>query len=400
MSDIIPVLNGGSSSLKFSIFEIVDEQSLALRITGQIEGLGRSPRFVAKNETGELLEERHWENADSIDHGFLFGFLVGWATGQISGSTVRGVGHRVVHGGLEYDAPVVIDDHVVETLERLCPLAPLHLPYNLNYIKTARSMNPHIPQVACFDTAFHRDHPKMADLFALPRAYYDEGIRRYGFHGLSYEYIARVLPEVAPEIAAGRVIVGHFGSGVSMCALNNGRSIDSTMGFTALDGLAMGTRPGALDPGVVLHLIREKNMTADDVEKMLYGKCGLLGLSGISNDMRDLETSSDPNAREAIDFFVYRASQGLGAMAAAMGGVDGIVFTAGIGENSPQIRAGICRAAQWMGVELDEAANEAGGPRISSANSPISAWVIPTDEEKMMALHTLGLISKGETAAS
>jgi acetate kinase len=240
----------------------------------------------------------------------------------------------------------------------------------------------------------------MADLFALPRVYYDEGIRRYGFHGLSYEYIARVLPEVAPEIAEGRVIVGHLGSGVSMCALNNGRSIDSTMGFTALDGLAMGTRPGALDPGVVLHLIREKNMTADDVEKLLYGKCGLLGLSGISNDMRDLETSSDPNAREAIDFFVYRASQGLGAMAAAMGGVDGIVFTAGIGENSPQIRAGICRAARWMGVELDEAANEAGGPRISSANSPVSAWVIPTDEEKMMALHTLGLISKGETAAS
>ena len=400
MSDIIPVLNGGSSSLKFSIFEIVDEQSLALRITGQIEGLGRSPRFVAKNEKGELLEERHWENADSIDHGFLFGFLVGWATGQISGSTVRGVGHRVVHGGLEYDAPVVIDDHVVATLERLCPLAPLHLPYNLNYIKTARSMNPHIPQVACFDTAFHRDHPKMADLFALPRAYYDEGIRRYGFHGLSYEYIARVLPEVAPEIAAGRVIVGHFGSGVSMCALNNGRSIDSTMGFTALDGLPMGTRPGALDPGVVLHLIREKKMTADDVEKLLYGKCGLLGLSGISNDMRDLETSSDPNAREAIDFFIYRASQGLGALAAAMGGVDGIVFTAGIGENSPAIRAGICRAAKWMGVDLDEAANETGGPRISTANSPVSAWVIPTDEEKMMALHTLGLISKGETAAS
>jgi len=400
MSDIIPVLNGGSSSLKFSIFEIVDAQSLSLRITGQIEGLGRSPRFIAKNEKGELLEERHWENADSIDHGFLFGFLVGWATGQISGSTVRGVGHRVVHGGLEYDAPVVIDDHVVATLERLCPLAPLHLPYNLNYIKTARSMNPHIPQVACFDTAFHRDHPKMADLFALPRAYYDEGIRRYGFHGLSYEYIARVLPEVAPEIAEGRVIVGHFGSGVSMCALNNGRSIDSTMGFSALDGLVMGTRPGALDAGVVLHLIREKKMTADDVEKLLYGKCGLLGLSGISNDMRDLETSSDPNAREAIDFFVYRATQGLGAMAAAMGGVDGIVFTAGIGENSPEIRAGICRAARWMGVELDEAANNGGGPRISTANSPISAWVIPTDEEKMMALHTLGLISKGETAAT
>jgi acetate kinase len=291
MSDIIPVLNGGSSSLKFSIFEIVDEQSLALRITGQIEGFGRSPRFVAKNEKGELLEERHWENAGSIDIDFLFGFLVGWATGQISGSTVRGVGHRVVHGGLEFDAPVVIDDQVIKTLERLCPLAPLHLPYNLNYIKTARTMNPQIPQVACFDTAFHRDHPKMADLFALPRAYYDEGIRRYGFHGLSYEYIARILPEIAPEIAAGRVIVGHFGSGVSMCALNNGRSIDSTMGFSALDGLVMGTRPGALDAGVVLHLIREKNMSADDVEKLLYGKCGLLGLSSISNDMRDLQAS-------------------------------------------------------------------------------------------------------------
>jgi len=400
MSDIIPVLNGGSSSLKFSIFEIVGAQSLTLRITGQIEGPGRSPRFVAKNEKGDLLEERHWENGGSIDVDFLFGFLVGWATGQISGSTVRGVGHRVVHGGLEFDAPVVIDDHVVETLERLCPLAPLHLPYNLNYIRTARSMNPHIPQVACFDTAFHRDHPKMADLFALPRLYYNEGIRRYGFHGLSYEYIARVLPEVAPEIAAGRVIVGHLGSGVSMCALKNGRSIDSTMGFTALDGLVMGTRPGALDPGVVLHLIREKNMTADDVETLLYGKCGLLGLSGISNDMRDLESSNDPNAREAIDFFVYRASQGLGAMAAAMGGFDGIVFTAGVGENSATIRAQICRAAHWMGVELDEAANEAGGPRISTADSPVSAWVIPTDEEKMMALHTLGLISQGESTAS
>lgn len=394
MSDIIPILNGGSSSLKFSIFEIVDEQSLALRITGQIEGLGRSPRFVAKNEKGDLLEERHWENASTIDHGFLFGYLVGWATGQISGSAVRGVGHRVVHGGLEYDAPVVIDDRVVATLERLCPLAPLHLPYNLNYIKTARMMNPQIPQVACFDTAFHRNHPKMADLFALPRDYYDEGIRRYGFHGLSYEYIASVLPEVAPEIAAGRVIVGHLGSGVSMCALSNGRSMDSTMAFSALDGLAMGTRPGALDPGVVLHLIREKSMTADDVEKLLYGKCGLLGLSGISNDMRDLETSSHPNAREAIDFFVYRASQGLGAMAAAISGVDGIVFTAGVGENSPAIRASICRAAEWMGVELDEAANEAGGPRISTVDSPVSAWVIPTDEDKMMALHTLGLISK------
>ncbi len=393
MSDIIPVLNGGSSSLKFSIFEIVDEQSLALRITGQIEGLGRSPRFVAKNEKGDLLEERHWENACGIDHDFLFGFLVGWATGQVSNSTVRGLGHRVVHGGLAYDAPVVVDDDVVETLEKLCPLAPLHLPYNLNYIKTARSLNPQTPQVACFDTAFHRDHPKMADLYALPRSYYDEGIRRYGFHGLSYEYMARTLPEVAPEIANGRVIVGHFGSGVSLCALENGRSIDSTMGFSALDGLTMGTRSGALDPGVVLHLIRDKNMTADDVEKLLYGKCGLLGLSGISNDMRDLEASSDPNAREAVDFFVYRASQGLGAMAAAMGGVDGIVFTAGIGENSPTVRARICHAARWMGVELDEAANEAGGPRISTADSPVSAWVIPTDEEKMMALHTLDLIS-------
>ncbi len=394
MSDIIPVLNGGSSSLKFSIFEIGDDQSLTLRLTGQIEGLGRSPRFIAKSETGELLEDRHWKNADSIDRDFLFGFLVGWATGQIGGASVRAVGHRVVHGGLEYDTHVVIDDNVVEALERLCPLAPLHLPYNLNYIKTARLMNPQIPQVACFDTAFHRSHPKMADMFALPRAYYDEGIRRYGFHGMSYEYMARILPEVAPEIAAGRVIVGHLGSGVSLCALDNGRSVDSTMSFSALDGLVMGTRPGALDAGVVLHLIREKNMSADEVEKLLYGQCGLLGLSGISNDMRDLETSDDPKAREAIDYFVYRANQGLGAMAAALGGVDGIVLTAGIGEHSPHIRAEICRAARWLGVELDEAANEAGGPRISTAESPVSAWVIPTDEEKMVALHALNLVSK------
>lgn len=394
MSDIIPVLNGGSSSLKFSIFEIGEGQNLALRLTGQIEGLGRSPRFVARNETGELLEERHWKDADSIDRDFLFGFLVGWATGQISGASVRAVGHRVVHGGLEHDTHVVIDDNVVESLERLCPLAPLHLPYNLNYIKTARAMNPKIPQIACFDTAFHRNHSKMADLFALPRAYYDEGIRRYGFHGMSYEYMARILPEVAPEIAAGRVIVGHLGNGVSLCALDDGRSVDSTMSFTALDGLVMGTRPGALDAGVVLHLIREKNMSADEVEKLLYQQCGLLGLSGISNDMRDLETSDDPSAREAIDYFVYRANQGLGAMAAALGGIDGIILTAGIGENSPNIRAQICRAARWLGVELDEAANEAGGPRISTAESPVSVWVIPTDEEKMVALHTLELVSK------
>jgi acetate kinase len=393
MSDIIPVLNGGSSSLKFSIYEVLGDHSLRMRITGQIEGLGTRPHFIAKDHEENILEERHWESADGIDSRFLFGFLVGWATGQIRGSTVLGVGHRVVHGGPNFSSPVIVDQQTIETLDKLCALAPLHLPYNLAYIKTAMSMNPKTPQVACFDTAFHRGHPTLADLFALPRAYYDEGIRRYGFHGLSYEYIARRLPEVAPEIATGRVIVGHLGSGVSMCAMQNGNSMDSTMGFSVLDGLPMGTRPGALDAGVVLHLIREKGMDPDALEQLLYKECGLLGLSGVSNDVRDLEASHDPMAKEALDYFVYRATQTLGALAGAMGGVDGVVFTAGIGENSPEIRARICRSASWMGIELDETANQAGGPRISTKNASVSAWVIPTDEEQMIALHTLALAS-------
>jgi len=302
------------------------------------------------------------------------------------------VGHRVVHGGVEFAAPVAIDASVLAKLESLCPLAPLHQPHNLAAIKAIKTQMPGLPQVACFDTAFHRHHPELADWFALPRRFYDEGIRRYGFHGLSYEYIASALPEVAPEIAKARVVVAHLGSGASMCGLRDGRSQDSTMGFTALDGLPMGTRCGALDPGVVLHLNRAHGMDADAIERLLYHDCGLKGVSGISNDMRDLLASDDPKAAQAIDLFVWRICRELGALAAALGGLDGLVFTAGIGERSAEIRARVCARAAWLGIELDDKANRSGGPRISTSASKIAVYAIPTDEELMIARHTLAVL--------
>jgi len=323
---------------------------------------------------------------------FLFGYLAGWATGQIKDSEVVGVGHRVVHGGTDFNAPALIDDALMSTVEKLAPLAPLHLPHNLAYIKAVKSMDPDMPQVACFDTAFHRGHPEVAERFALPEELYEAGVHRYGFHGLSYEYIARELQQVAPEIAEGRVVVAHLGSGASMCAIKGGRSIESTMGFSALDGLPMGTRCGALDPAVPLYLMAEKGYDVPALERLFYHDSGLLGLSGISNDMRDLEASEDPRAKLAVDYFVYRINRELGALAAALGGLDAVVFTAGIGERSPETRARVCADAAWLGLQLDEAANQAGGPRISTAESAVSAWVIPTDEEKMIALHTQRLL--------
>jgi acetate kinase len=302
------------------------------------------------------------------------------------------VGHRVVHGGADFAASVAIDDAVLERLEALVPLAPLHQPHNLAAIRAIQGQMPGLLQVACFDTAFHRNHPELADWFALPRRFYDEGIRRYGFHGLSYEYIAHALREVAPDVANGRVVVAHLGSGASMGALHNGRSMDSTMGFTALDGLPMGTRPGALDPGVVLHLMRAHAMDADALERLLYHECGLKGLSGISNDVRALLASDNPRAARAIDLFVYRICRELGALTAALGGLDGLVFTAGIGERSPEIRARVCDQSAWLGIQLDEPANRAGGPRISTAGSRVRVFAIPTDEELMIARHTLALL--------
>jgi acetate kinase len=310
------------------------------------------------------------------------------------------IGHRVVHGGPDYDKPVLIDHKVLAQLERYVSLAPLHQPYNLAPIRSILTNFPELPQIACFDTAFHRGHSALADCYAIPRELHAEGVRRYGFHGLSYEYIASALPSLAPEIADKRVIVAHLGSGASMGALNHGRSVESTMGFTALDGLPMGTRPGQLDPGVVLYLMSEKGMSADAVQNFLYRECGLKGLSGISNDMRELQGNSDPNAALAVDYFVYRVGLNAGMLAAAMQGVDAFVFTAGIGENSPPIRAAIVNKLGWLGATLDAAANAGNKRLISKGDSRLPVYVIPTDEELMIARHTLSLLSNKAAGAS
>jgi acetate kinase len=318
--------------------------------------------------------------------------LAGVLRSSYGGAHLVGVGHRVVHGGPLHAQPTVVTPQVLEELRQLVPLAPLHQPYNLGCIEAVFERLPEVPQVACFDTAFHRGQPAVAELVPLPRDLCQSGLQRYGFHGLSYEYIASVLPQIAPEIAEGRVIVAHLGSGASLCALKGGRSIDSTLSFTALDGLCMGTRPGTVDPGVILYLFQNLGLSAKQVEEILYKKSGLLGISGISNDMRDLLGSNEPRARLAVDYFVYRAAKEIGALAAVLGGVDGLVFTAGIGENSAEIRRRICESSSWLGLELDAAANSGKGPRISQPGSKVSAWVIPTNEELMIARHTWRLL--------
>jgi acetate kinase len=392
MADAVLTINAGSSSLKFSVYRISEDDGPSLSAKGQVEGIGTSPRLVAEDAAGRVLIERRWPDDRGSGHTEFFRVVGSWLRERFSDATLLGVGHRVVHGGIDYAAPVRLEPAVLAKLEALCPLAPLHQPHNLAGIRAVAAVQPDLPQVACFDTAFHRGHPEVADWFALPRRFYDAGIRRYGFHGLSYEYIASVLPEVAPEIVGGRVVVAHLGSGASMCAMIRGRSIDSTMGFTALDGLPMGTRCGALDPGVVLHLMRAYGMDADAIERMLYHDCGLKGVSGISNDMRALLASDDPRARHAIELFVYRMCRELGSLAATLGGLDGLVFTAGIGERSAAIREQVCEKAAWLGIALDHAANRAGGPRISSEGSRIAVYAIPTDEELMIARHTLAVL--------
>jgi acetate kinase len=398
MSNIVLVINAGSSSLKFSAFAPADGQDPSLLFKGQIESIGTRPRLVARNADGTPLIDQRYDAREVSAHDAAFAVIAGWLRSMSSRGRLAGVGHRVAHGGANLAAPVLIDDRVLAELRKLVPLVPLHQPANLAGIEAVRAHQPGLPQVACFDTSFHRGHPEVADRFALPEALYREGIRRYGFHGLSYEYIARALPAIAPDIAQGRVIVAHLGSGASMCAMKAGHSVDSTMAFSALDGLPMGTRCGGLDPGVLLYLMREKHMSTSEIERLLYHDCGLRGLSGISNDARDLLASHDPHATLALDYFVYHACRQLGALAAALGGLDGIVFTAGIGEHSPEIRAHICNAARWLGLVLDEAANKSGGPRISTQGSPVSAWVIPTDEEMTIARHTVELIRMRQAA--
>ncbi len=393
MSDLIAVLNAGSSSLKFSVFDPANTD-LKLAAKGQIEGIITGPRFIARDAEGAVLAEAQWEADPTGDgHGEAFEFLRAWFRQRAADAKLMAVGHRVAHGGPAYAAPVLIDDAVLEALEALVPLVPLHQPHNLKLIRVIAKAQPDLPQVACFDTAFHRGHPQAADRFGLPDELYASGVRRYGFHGLSYEYIARRLKEVAPDIANGRVVVAHLGSGASMCAIKGGKSLDTTMSFSALDGLPMGTRCGSLDPGVLLYLMREKHMGVDKIEDLLYKESGLLGISGISNDLRDLLGSPEPRAVEAIDYFVYRIGQELGALAATLGGLDALVFTAGIGEHSPEIRQCVCQDAAWLGIELDEGANEAGRQCISRPGTFPSVWVIPTDEERMIALHTLRLVT-------
>lgn len=391
MDDYALVLNAGSSSLKFCVFQRPKGESWRLEARGQIEGIGTAPRLSVKDAGGKSLAS-YGLGAGVCDGRDAVDVLATWLRSKYGGARVLGVGHRVVHGGTRFAGPTVVSRQILAELYELVPLAPLHQPYNLAAIEAVFELLPEVPQVACFDTSFHHGHADVADVIPLPRDLCKSGLRRYGFHGLSYEYIASVLPQAAPELARSRVIVAHLGNGASLCAMKDGQSVDSTLGFTALDGLCMGTRPGALDPGVVLYLFQSLGLSPKDIEAILYKKSGLLGISGISNDMRDLLGRDDAAARLAVDYFVYRAAKEIGALAAVLGGVDGLVFTAGIGENSAEIRWRICEASRWLGVEVDAEANEGRGPRISARGSKVSAWVIPTNEELVVARHTGSLL--------
>jgi acetate kinase len=381
----ICVLNAGSSSLKFAIFEAAAEPRRVL--TGEVEGIGGNGCL--------RVEGRRDEQVTAADHAAALEAVAGVKGGPLDTRDLIAFGHRVVHGGPDMAAPVRVDPDTLARIEALSPLAPLHNPPAVAVLRTLAERFPGVPQVACFDTAFHRGHPAVADRFAIPDALYREGVRRYGFHGLSYEYIASALPERAPSIAKGRVVVAHLGSGASMCALRDGSSIDSSMGFTALDGLPMGTRSGSLDAGVILWLQQQKGWPVERVEHFLYEDCGLKGLSGVSNDMRALLASEAPLARLAVDYFVYHVARTAGALAASMGGIDGMVFTAGIGERSPEIRAMVLRRLAWLGFALDEAANAAGGPLLTLGGSRLPAFVIPTNEEVVIARHAQALVEPG-----
>lgn len=397
MDDFALVLNAGSSSLKFCVFQRPDGERWRLGARGQIEGIGTSPRLSVKDANLRKVADELLDTSSVQNGSDAIGALAIWLRSQYAGARVLGVGHRVVHGGAKFTKPVVVTPEVLTELKKLIPLAPLHQPYNLAAIEAVAERLPGVPQVACFDTSFHRDHAPVADLIPLPREICEGGLQRYGFHGLSYEYIASTLPEVAPDIARGKVIVAHLGSGASLCALNDGKSVDTTMGFTAVEGLCMGTRPGSIDPGAVLYLFQNLGLSVKEVEAILYKKSGLIGISGISNDMRDLLGRAEPEAKLAVDYFIYRITKEIGALAGALGGVDALVFTAGIGENSSEIRQRVCEASAWLGIEIDAEANGQNAANISTSQSKLSVWVIPTNEELMIALHTgelLGLRSQ------
>jgi acetate kinase len=394
MPDAILTLNAGSSSLKFALFELGEERRLSLK--GFIEGIGVDPHLVVRNAEGGVMTERRWFSGAAGSHEDFLDGLLSWIDDHLDDDRLVAVGHRVVHGGAQFAAPICVDPAVLEALEKLSPLAPLHQPHNLAAIRAVAVVRPGLPQIACFDTAFHHGQDPVVTRFALPRGLVEQGVRRYGFHGLSYEFVSHRLRALDPDLAARKVIVAHLGNGASLCGMRNGRSVDSSMGFTALDGLVMGTRCGTLDPGVALYLLQQQKLTPEALEDLLYRKSGLLGLSGISSDMRALEASDDPRAAEAIASFVHRIVRESGAVASVMGGLDGFVFTAGIGENAPGIRRSVCQGLGWLGLKLDEDANgaESRAPRrISAPDSKISVWVIPTDEEAMIVEHAAALVS-------
>ncbi len=387
MTDGILVINAGSSSIKFTMYMAEGDADPKVGSKGQVEGIGTKPHFIAKGVDKKVLAEKYWDDPKA-SHTQLLKHLIDWVTAYHSDVTLKAAGHRVVHGGTNFSAPTVVDGAVIAELERLIPLAPLHNPHNITPIKALKEEYPDLPQVACFDTAFHRTMPKVAQTYAIPRDLTEEGIVRYGFHGSSFEYVAQALKKLAPEIADGRVAIAHLGSGASMCGIAGGKSQITTMGLTPLDGLVMGTRPGRIDPGVLLHLMQQKGLSVSELDTLLNKKSGILGVSGLSNDFRDIEFSTDPKAMEAMDLVIYRIIQETGSIAAAIGGLDGIVFTAGVGEHSPIIRARVCQSMAWLGIELDEEANEKNALVITKPSSKIKVMVVPTDEELMIAKHT------------
>ena len=393
MKEAILVLNAGSSSIKFSLF-VLRGEDLELDVRGQIEGLFTAPHFVAKDGGGKTVREKAWGEGVRLGHEGALEHLTQFLRGELKDLTPIGVGHRVVHGGLDYTQPVQIDRTVLTALAKFIPLAPLHQPHNLTPIRLILERTPDLPQVACFDTSFHRTNPPISQRFAIPAELHDAGVQRYGFHGLSYEYVASVLSKHDAKAAAGKAVVLHLGNGASMCALDGGSSIASTMGFTAVEGLPMGTRCGSIDPGVILYLMDERKLDARAIEKLIYNQSGLLGVSGLSSDMRTLLASEDPRAKLAVDLYLYRIRREMGSLAAALGGLDAIVFTAGIGENSMQIRQRVVEDAAWLGARLNQPANAKGGPCISTTRSRVSVWAIPTNEELMIARHTARLLGR------
>jgi len=384
MKKAVLVFNSGSSSVKFSVFAL-NEDSLDVIIEGQIDGVVGDTKLIGKDAYGKVIEEKDLSDCESFSS--LFTNLLEWIESHDNGAKIVAAGHRVVHGGKKFSAPVLVTEEIIDELEDLTPLAPLHQPYNVEPIKTLMQLYPNLPQVACFDTAFHRTQDKLAEMYPLPRDLIDEGIIRYGFHGLSYEYISKVLPQISPDKALGRTVVAHLGNGASMCGMIGCESTATTMGFTALEGLMMGTRCGAIDPGVILYLLEVKNMSIAEVNHILYKESGLKGVSGIGNDMRDLLASDDPNAKEAIDLFAYRVNRELGSLSQAIGGLDLLVFTAGIGESCSEIRELVCKRAAWLGIELDEDANNQNSTCITKPNSKVKVMVVPTNEELMIATH-------------